>query len=482
MRILLILTFIITLASSSQAQQKWNLKTIVDYAMANNINVKLNNVQAKVAAINYNQSKLSQYPNANFSTSTSINSGNNQDPTTFSRITQTYLNAGFQLQTSADIFNFYSKRNTIAANEWELKAAGAATDKVKNDIALSAANAYLQILLSKAQEEITAVQIKQTQDQLTNTRKQVNAGALPELNATQLEAQLAQDSVNYISAKGNTTLAILTLKANLNIDAGAPFEVETPPVDKIPVEAIASLQPDYVYDLAIKNMPQQKFNDFKMKAAEKNVAAAKASMYPTLSAFGSLGTSYIASRSAASRRVITGLDTFGIVNIPTLSPVQYSVLGPTFGFEKTGDYDKTGNFFGQIDNNLQKSIGISLRVPIFNGGSAKSNYQRSKLNIETITLQKERDNQQLKQDIYQAYNSALIAYEKFNASKKSIDINELNLTYATKRFNVGMLGTFDLITTQNNLLRAKLQYTQNQFDYVFKMKVLEFYKGMGLRL
>jgi outer membrane protein len=477
MRILLTLTFIIALASNSQAQQKWNLKTIVDYAMANNINVKLTDVQAKVAAINYNQSKLSQYPNANFSTSTSINSGNNQDPTTFSRITQTYLNAGFQLQTSADIFNFYSKRNTIAANEWELKAAGAATDKVKNDIALSAANAYLQILLSKAQEEITAVQIKQTQDQLTNTRKQVNAGALPELNATQLEAQLAQDSVNYISAKGNTTLAILTLKANLNIDAGAPFEVETPPVDKIPVEAIASLQPDYVYDLAMKNMPQQKFNDFKMKAAEKNVAVAKAGMYPSVSVFGSLGSNYNnQSRTVTGFNQINGVDSSSKVQVGT----QVLRVGTPFSID-IPNYKKSG-FGNQLGDNFRQSVGISITVPIFSGGSAKSNYQRSKLNIETITLQKERDNQQLKQDIYQAYNAALIAYEKFNASKKSVDINELNLTYATKRFNVGMLGTFDLITTQNNLLRAKLQYTQNQFDYVFKMKVLEFYKGMGLRL
>ncbi len=481
MRILLTVTFIIALASSSQAQQKWNLKTIVDYAMANNINVKLNDVQTKLAAINYNQSKLSQYPNANFSTSTSVNSGNNQDPTTFSRITQTYLNAGFQLQTSADIFNFYSKRNTIAANEWELKAAGAATDKVKNDIALAAANAYLQILLSKAQEEIAVVQIKQTQDQLTNTRKQVNAGALPELNATQLEAQLAQDSVNYISAKGNTTQTILTLKANLNIDAGAAFEVETPPVDKIPVEAIASLQPDYVYDLALKNQPQQRFNDFKMKAAEKNLKIAKAGFYPTLSAFGGLGSSYIAARTAAVSPVFNGYKPSGLI-ADAGGGVQYNVLQPDFSFVKSGGYVKTGDFFGQIENNFQKSIGLSLRMPIFNGGTAKSNYQRSKLNIETISLQKEQDNQKLKQDIYQAYNAALIAYEKFNASKKSVDINELNLTYATKRFNVGMLGTFDLITTQNNLLRAKLQYAQNQFDYVFKMKVLEFYKGMGLKL
>ncbi len=477
MRILLSLIIALGLSQATQAQQKWNLKTIVDYAMANNINVKLSDMQAKLSAITYNQSKLSQYPNANFSTNAAVNSGSNQDPTTFSRITQTYLSAGLQLQSSADIFNFYSKKNTIAANEWEMKAAWAATEKIKNDIALTAANAYLQILLSKAQEEITAVQIKQTQDQLTNTRKQVNAGALPELNATQLEAQLAQDSVNYISAKGNTTLALLTLKSYLNIDAGAAFEVDTPPVDKIPVEPIATLQPEYVYDLAVKNLPQQRFNDYKMKAAEKNVAVAKSGMYPTLSAFGSLGSNYNnQSKAITGFSQSTKILPIGSVNV---GGTDYVVTSPITS--ATPNYKNTG-IGTQIGDNFRQSIGINISVPIFSGGQLKSNYARSKLNIQTITLQKEQDNQKLKQDIYQAYNSALIAYEKFNASKKTIDISELNLTYASKRFNVGMLTTFDLITTQNNLLRAKLQYTQNQFDYVFKMKVLEFYKGMGLRL
>ncbi len=477
MRIFVTTILFVGITCSSQAQQKWNLKTIVDYAMANNINVRLTDVQAKLAALNLKQSKLSQYPNANFSGNTSVNSGSNQDPTTFSRITQTYLAAGLQLQSSADIFNFYSKRYTIAANNWELQAAQASTDKVKNDIALTAANAYLQILLSKAQEEITAVQIKQTQDQLTNTRKQVNAGALPELNATQLEAQLAQDSVNYISAKGNTTQAILTLKSYMNIDAGAVFEVDTPPVEKIPLESIADLQPDYVYDIALKNLPQQKYNDFKMKAAEKNIAAAKASMYPTLSGFGSLGSNYNnQSKTVTGINQINGIDSSSKVKVGN----QILNVGTPFTFD-VPNYKKSG-FFNQLTDNFRQSVGLSISIPILSGGSLKSNYERNKLNLNTIQLQKEQDNQKLKQDIYQAYNAALIAYEKFNASKKSVDINELNLTYATKRFNVGMLGTFDLITTQNNLLRAKLQYTQNQFDYVFKMKVLEFYKGMGLRL
>ncbi len=481
MRIFITLAIFVGISQTTSAQQKWNLQTIVDYAMANNINVRQTTVQEKIAAINYKQSKLSLYPNANFNTNSAINSGNNQDPVTFSRINQTYLSAGFQLQTSADIFNFYSKRNAVSASYYENQAAVAATEKIKNDIALSAANAYLQILLSREQENITLVQIQQTTSQLGITRKQVNAGALPELNATQLEAQLALDSVNYITAKGNTTQAILLLKSNLNIDAATPFEVETPPIDRIPVEPIAALQPDYVFDLAIKNLPQQRFNDLKLMAAQKNVEASKARMLPSLSGFGSIGTSYIAARSAASTPVFNGYKSTNLI-ADAGGGVQYNVLQPDFSFVKNGEFNKTGNFFGQVDNNLQKSVGLSLSVPIFSGGSLKSNYERSKLNINTIQLQKEQDNQKLKQDIYQAYNAAIIAYEKFNASKRSIDVNELSLSYATKRFNVGMLGTFDLITTQNNLLRAKLEYAQNKFDYVFKMKVLEFYKGMGLKL
>jgi outer membrane protein len=98
------------------------------------------------------------------------------------------------------------------------------------------------------------------------------------------------------------------------------------------------------------------------------------------------------------------------------------------------------------------------------------------------SLQQEADDQKIKQDIYQAYNAATVALEKFNASKKSVDASQRTLDFAQKRYEVGMLGTFELITQQNNLFRAKLQAVLNQYDYVFKMKVLEFYRGQGLKL
>lgn len=466
-------------AGAQKTTKKWDLRSIVDYAMANNISVKISEVQAKIADLNHLQSKSSQLPTLSFSGDGSMRSGTTQDRTTFERVTETYYSSGLQLQSSADIFNFFSKRNTIAANNWELLAAKANVDKLKNDIALTVANAYLQILLAKEQQNITSVQIQQTTAQLDNTKKLVEAGSLPPLNLTQLEAQLATDSMNYITAKGAVIQNILTLKSYMNIDPAADFEVETPPVDRIPLEPISELLPENVYALALKNQPLQRFDDYKIKAAEKAKDAARGAMYPTLSAFGSLGSTYqFFKKRPYYDPVVVGYTPSGLfVNNATLDTVLQPVIGK-------GDlhYLRPAAYGRQLSDNFNQIVGLNLSIPILNGRALKTNYQRSKLNISTLKLQKELDDQTLKQNIFQAYNSVLIALEKFNASKKSVDAGQLTYDYAKKRFDVGMLNTYDLITSQNNLLTAKLQYTLNQFDYVFKMKVLEFYRGQGIKL
>lgn len=478
---LLICCFLATTASAQK--KKWDLRSIVDYAMANNITVKMSEVQAKVASVNYKQSKLSQFPTASINGNSSINSGNTQDPTTYSLVTENTLSAQFQFQTSTDIFNFYRKRNTIAANNWELQAANANVDKLKNDIALTVANAYLQILLSIEQQNIASVQVQQTTAQLVNTKKMVDAGALPPLNLTQLEAQLATDSVNYITAKGAVVQNILNLKAYMNIDPADDFEVETPPLDLIPLDPIADLLPELVYQLALKNQPQQRYNDLKIKAAERNRDAAWGARLPGLSLFGGLNSSYLSFKKRPYY-VPVFTNTYDQTNL-FINPGttnQAEVYQPVYTNGDVAGYIKSQNFFRQLSNNFSKSVGLSVNIPIFNGGSLKANYERSILNVQSLKLQKVLDDQTLKQNIFQAYNSVLIALEKFNASKKSVEASQLTYDYAKKRFDVGMLGTFDLITTQNNLLRAKLENSISRFDYVFKMKVLEFYKGQGIKL
>ncbi len=466
---------------AAQSQKKWSLVECVQYAMDSSMSIKQSEIQGQIAAINYKQSKLSQIPSLNSSNSVGYRFGKSQNPSTGILENQNYFQIGLQLQSSTTIFNFFSKKNTILADEWAEQAANAATDKLKNDIGLTVANNYLQVLLDIQQEQIAEVQVQQSTAQLDITRKQVAAGALPELNAVELESQLASDSANLITAQGNVTQAKYVLKSNMGMDASEPFEIQEPPVDQIPVEAIADLQPDYVYDLALKNQPQQQYNIFNLRAAQKNSLAAKGALYPSITAFGSLGTNYGFYRTPIYEQIIAGYAPTGLKVADGMGGYN-DVLQPIIQNGAKNGYTTSAGLGTQFSNNFGQTIGVGLSIPLFNGWQSKANYEKSKLNIKSLEDQITLDNQTLKQNIFQAYNLAVVALEKLNSSKKQVDASQQSYDFALKRYTVGMLTTLELITDQNTLFQAKLQYVSNQFDYVFKMKVLEFYKGNGIKL
>lgn len=461
---------------SAFSQEKWDLRKCVEYALANNISVKKQEVEAIIGKLAYDQSRFSQYLNLNFGSNLGLSTGRSIDRTTNQFTTETIFYNTFSLQSSVDVFNFYSKKNTIAGDKFMAEAYGALVEKLKNDIALAVAGQYLNVLLSKQQIDVISVQMKRTKDQLENTRKLVKAGSLPELNAVQIESQLAQDSFALVSAKSGSNTALYNLKALLALDVSTPFDIVTPPIELIPVEPLSELQPENVYRLALANLPQQQVTKLKLKAQEKYVAAAKGRLYPSVGASGALQTNY--SNSKNNVEVLTptliGSQPIGIVKT-----TNDTVFAPR--------YQQNLRFFStpytsQVRDNLSKGLGLNINVPIFNGKSARINLQRSKLNLKSLQLDQQLDTLTLKQDIYKAYTDAITALEKFNASKKTVEVNEKAFDFASKRYNAGLLGTYDYLITQSNLVGAKLNMSLAQFEYVFKMKVLEFYKGQGLKL
>ncbi len=473
---------VFTIFTCLKAQEKWNLKTCVEYAMNNNLSVIQAQIQADQTGLTRTQNYFSRFPNLNGGVSGAFNSGNNQDPTTFSRVTENYLSAGLQLQSSADIFNFFSKKYSLQSSVWDEMSAKANVNKVKYDIGLTAANAYLQVLLARQQVKITAVQVDQTRAQLENTTKMVKAGALPELNQTQIEAQLSMDSSNYYSALGNAQQALLNLRNVMSMDPAQPFDIEEPEVEKIPVESIADLQPDLVYAEAKQNQPQQVGNRFRVQSAALAKKSAYFSRYPTLSTFASLSTNYLSfNKRPLYNKVITGYQSTGLV-ADAGNGVLYDVQSPVFTNTSVAGYIRPGKLWNQFTDNFRKSLGLSLNIPIFNGSAAKIAYARAGLNLKSAELQLSQDDLKLKQDIQSAYTQAMTAMQKFEASQKAVFSSEQTFAFSQKRYQIGMLSIFELSSSQNNLFRAKLEYNLNRFDYVFKMKVLEFYKGKGLKL
>ena len=253
-----------------------------------------------------------------------------------------------------------------------------------------------------------------------------------------------------------------------------PFEIEIPEVDRIPVDNLSDLLPDYVYNLAVMNQPQQKVTQFQIEAARKRVLATRGLMYPSVSAFGGLNSRFSSTASSFSIIPLPDAATGNYVNV---SGTRYEVFAPKYRY--TSSKQALGT---QLNNNFGQNIGISISIPIFNGLNARTNWERSKLNVQQVELQNDQELQTLKTNIYNAYQDAFSSFQKYNASLRNVQASEKAMDYSQKRYDIGLLGTLDYITTQNNLFRAKIEAISNHFDYVFKLKVLEFYKGAGIKL
>lgn len=478
MKKILTTTFILLLASPALfSQEKWDLRKCVAYALENNIDIKQSRIQEKLSELTYKQSKDGRWPTLSFSTGFGEQFGRSVDPTTNQFTTNAISQASAGLQSGVTLFNFFSIKNNIDANRLNLSATEKQTEKLQNDIALNVAAAYLQALLTNEQANISQVQLSQTNEQLSMTRKRVDAGDLPELNALMLESQLATDSSNFLVSKAQYELNLLSLKALLNLPAEYPFAITTPDISEIPVVPIAELSPGEVYNSAANINPLLQVSQLRLEAARKNTLVARGQMYPSLSAFGNLNTGY----SSALKNYYTG--TTSTVFAPSALYVDNNgtrlpVYSPNISYSEI----QKASLPRQFNNNFQQSVGVSLNIPIFNGHQLRTNWNRAKQNEKSMQLQTQADSLSLKQSIHQAYQNVISALQTKNSREKAVSAAQRSYDLGRKRYEIGMLPTLDLTVLQGNLQRAKIDAVTADFDYVFKLKVLEFYKENSIKL
>ncbi|MBM3921769.1 MAG: TolC family protein [Sphingomonadales bacterium] len=477
----LLFGWVLTLAAPVLAQTKWDLKQCVDYAIQHNISVRQTDLQSRFSQLTYLGNKAGQLPTLNFGSNAGYRLGRSENPTTGVLEDNNFFNVGMQMQSSVSLFNWFAIKKNREASRLNWEADKEQTRKIMDDISLNVAVSYLQLLLAREQAKVAGVQVEQVRAQLNDTRKRVDAGVLPEINAAELEAQLARDSASLITAQTSSGQLLLQLKALLNLDAGAEFDIAEPPVQLIPVMALADLQPEAVYQNALSLLPQQKVNRLRIQSAQQTIEAARARLLPSFSAFGSINTNAIRFKKEIYNQVLNGYVSSGArVNA---GGVFFPVEVPSYSFgNNVVGYFKPDKVGSQFNTNLGQSVGIGMNLPIFNGRSARLNVDRSKLNLEQLELQLEQGERQLKQDIYRAYNDAVAALQKNEADKKSLATAEKAYSFATRRYDLTLLSAFELINSQGNLQRARIQAILSRYDFVFKMKLLEFYRGQGIRL
>ena len=471
MKTLLNLLLLIGLTQIINAQSStWDLQQCVDYAQKNNISIKQAEISVKINQNNATQSKAAILPTINAGAQHNYNFGQTIDRFTNEFANTQVLSQNFYVSTNVVIWSGLSQYNNIKANQFQYLSSAENYLQQKNDLALNVANSYIGVIFSDEILQISKAQFKITQEQLDRTQKLVDAGTLAKSAVYDLKAQLANEEVNVTNSDNNYQIALLSLKQLLNLDTLNNFNISRPNIDLLSNE-LSTLSVQNIYETALKNQHSIKSASYNVIAAEKSLNVAKGRLSPTLSATGSLGSG----TSGLAKRVVS-------TNINGVQPIGSTLDGSIIVYQPKFDVvtEKTP-FLNQFNDNVNKSVGFTLSVPIFNGLQNVTGIKNAQLNALNAKYTQDLTEQNLYKTIAQAYANAKAGLNKYNANKSSVEASEQSFFYAQQKYNVGAISTFDYNNAKTLLQNAQSNLVQAKYDYIFKLKVLDFYQGKELK-
>ena len=421
-----------------QAQDNWTLERCIDYAQKNSISVKQSQIQIGNAELTERQLKANKRPNLNASGSFGGNFGRVIDPSTNSFIaTQLGFNS-YSLNTGGPIYQGGQIDKSIAQNKYNQEAAKSDLEAAAMNISLSVASSYLRILLNEEQVTAAKKRTDQAKQQLTQVNKLIAAGARPENDRYDFIAQLSRSEQSLVSTQNSVDIEYLTLKQLLELDPDAAFKIDRPDV-KIPSEyGVVGLTMRAVYQQAYGRQPQIKAGEMRLKSIEMQADIERTNYRPSLSWFGGVSTNY-----------------------STYSPDPY---------------------LKALRTNLGQNVGISLNVPIYDKGLTRIAIERARLSVENQLLVNQRTNQQLKADIQNALASAKAAKKQLDASEKTYNASKISSENADKKLNAGSASNFEVTTAKNNMDAAERDFIIAKYDYIFRLKIVDFYQGRKITL
>lgn len=467
-------TFLLCIAAQAQDVEKWTLEECVNHAYDNNLTVQRSELSMQNDEVTLLQNKLSRMPSLNTNIFNSWRWGRSIDPTSNQFTTNRINSNGANATSQFLLYNGSRMSRSVKQSEKDVQAGFYDLAKSKNDVALDVVLGYLQIIFTRELLENSSFQLNTTKAQLDQTEKLVNAGSLPRTNLLDLQSQLASNEVEVIRAENDVTLAILRLKQYLQIPAEDDFDIVTPDFDKENYEFI-SLAVGEVYKQAEAIQPEIKSADLKIESAEIGEKIAKGAQIPTVGLQGQFVTNYSdQNRKYLDSDIIPG--DYNPIGYLLSDPTQI-VVQPQF----QQNYEDI-NIPTQWNDNRSWSAGFNIGIPIFNGWQTKSNIQRARIQIDLAEINAKETRNILRQTIETSYNDAQAAVKVYDAAQKQVEALEESFRATEKSYSLGATNNVEYQISSFNLFSAKSNLVRSKFDYIFKLKVLDFYLGNPLTL
>lgn len=432
-------TIAVLSAGSAMAQKQWNLKQCIEYAIEHNLTIKQQEAAKDESAVDLNTAKWSRLPDLNGSASHSFNFGRSlQMDNTYQQLNA--QNTGLNLSTSIPLFTGMQIPNQIALSKLNLKAAVEDLNKAKEDISIQVTSAYLQVLFNEELAKVAHEQVALSEEMLKQKTAFFKVGKASEAELYEAKSRAAQDQLSAVQADNEYRLALLDLSQLLELPTPEGFGIVSPSIDEDKDFSILTSPAD-IYSEALLIKPSIKAAQYRVEGAQKSIRIAQSGYYPQLSLGAGIATSY------------------------------YNVSGR-----------ENGNFGSQLRDNFSQYIGLSLNIPIFNRFSTRNQVRKARIQQTTLNWQLEDAKKALYKEIQQAYYNAVNAESKFESSRTADEAAKASFNLMKEKYANGKATSTEFNEARTNWLKAVSDRIQAKYDYLFRTKILDFYKGVPLTL
>ncbi|SNT02480.1 Outer membrane protein TolC [Ekhidna lutea] len=432
-----------SLTIAAQEAQELSLDDCISIAMEKNIDLKRARNNEISARANRFQAIMNFFPSLTAGINYDYFFGNFFDQNAARQVSATTNSSNPNLSSSVIIFNGFSNQYNLKQRESEQRAAEAAVDNAQLSVKSNIMTFYLNAVLSQENLRIAEDRVRLLESQLEREEKRVSVG-VGNLDAVyNLRSQLSNEKQNLISAKNTLATNELTLIQAMQLDPSDNYIIKPTSIQE--EELLTEIDPfDLVLSDALKINPAIDQAGANKDAANYSYKRTSAGQFPTLSAFGRIGSNY---SSNGARN------------------------------PETGDFEPNATFSDQLDFNKFEYVNFQLNIPIFNRFQTRRDIQVARVGVLNAELDFQQAQNSVTNLVQRVYLDMLNAQTTYQSAKENLEAQQSIFDFIKKRFETGNtdFNTYQESLTNKN--RAELQLVNAKYSIVFRKQILELFRG-----
>lgn len=422
----------------SGSADTWTLQRCIYHALEQNIDIKMDMINAESAGIDEKTAKAAFLPSLNASIGQRIVNNPFSDTNTIidgdqitSSTAKTNYNGSYGIDASWIIYNGSKRINTLKQQQTARETAELTVEQSKNTIIENIIQLYIQILYANEAVNINRSTLEVSTEECRRGEELLNAGSISKADYAQLQAQVSNNKYLLVSSQSNLENYKLQLKQLIELNGNETFDVETPDINDSDI-LVPLPDKNEIYNSALALRPEIKAGQLDLQQSDLAISIAKADYIPTLSLSAGIGTNH--------------------------------TNGSDFTFAE------------QMKTNWNNSIGLTLSIPIFNNRQTKSNVQKAKLQKQNSMLQLTNQQKELYKTIEGLWLDAKNSQMQYEAAEDKVSSTQTSYDLVSEQFNLGMKNTVELLTEKSNLLNAQQEMLQSKYMSLMNIIMLNFYK------